>query len=105
MPLLNNATVSTYAGATAKLSCVAVHICPPTAKDQANFGGIVRHVVLLDPAYNGVPADIQPGDDLQIMTWPPFAVPTKRFRVIEAPPQGNGRLATYRAVIAEKTQR
>lgn len=107
MPLITNATISTYDTYTgeSKLIGVAANISAPSAKDKAAWGGIVRHVVLLDPSYGGVPTDVQPQDNLQILSFGPFAVDTtKRYRIFEASPEGNFGLEQYRCVVGEKTE-
>ncbi len=106
MPLIENAVISTYASGVAKLISVAANLSAPTAKDMAQFGGVVRHILLLDPSYAGVPTDVKPGDDLQIVSFGPFSVDTtKRYRVFQAEPVGNFGLEQYRCVVGEKVQR
>ena len=99
--LITNATISTYANGTAKLVSVAANLSRPKPKDEAPAGGIIRHILLLDPS-----SDIQAGDDVQILAWPPFAVNTAaRYRVFSATPVGNFGMEAYRAVIGERIQR
>lgn len=102
MPLINNAKISTFAGGAPKLVAVPANISQPTQVDQAQYGGVIRHVVGIAPVICGVATDIQPTDDLVIIEWPPFTVTGKRYRVYEAPMVGRGNWAKYRAVVGER---
>ena len=102
----SNAVISTFYGLTPKLVAADVNISAPTTKDMAQFGGLIRHVILLDPAYAGVATDLQIGDDVQILSFGPFAVDqTKRYRVFSVAPSGNFGLEVLRVVLGEKTNR
>lgn len=105
--LVTNATINSYApGNVPKLVGVRGEVTTPSAKDMATYGGTVRHVLLLSPAYNGVATDILPGDHVQIVARDEFpTVVATRYLVVEAPQVGDASLPLYRAVIAEKTQR
>jgi hypothetical protein len=101
MPLINNAQVSTSAAGIPKLAGAAANISPPTEKDMAQYGGIVRHVVRLEPG-----TDIAPGDVLTITAWGDHDVSRLRpYHVLSADPAGNWDLTVIRAVIGERVQR
>jgi hypothetical protein len=85
MLLQSNATVSTKADGTVRLSGVRALIDQPTEKDQLNEGGIVRLRVLLDPA-----TDIAAGDILSIDAWGQHGAGTPAgYHVNSAEPEGS----------------
>lgn len=102
--LMANATISTTSTSGAigpKLTRVPAYVAPPTEKDQLMAGGIVKHVVLLDPGQ-----DVQPGDAMLINTWGQHTDLTARpFHVFAADPEGGIGLEVLRCVIGEKVQR
>lgn len=105
MPLINNAVISTYAGGVAKLVGVDAMIGIPTALDMAQFGGSIRHLVLLDPRYNGVPTDVQRSDLLQINSWGLFTVDTtKRYFIVQCQLSGGLGIEQYRLIVGDKPQ-
>jgi hypothetical protein len=101
MPLITNAQVSTSAAGVPKLVGTPANIAPPTEKDMAQYGGIVRHVVRLDAG-----TDIAPGDVLTIDAWGSHDLSRMRpYHVLSADPAGNWDLLVIRAVVGERVQR